>query len=226
MGDVNNANISDAAASAGKIRIQLVEMIYKEKKDKLGGKKDEKKKSSKKEKTKKISWKEGAKKIVVLPRSTEVKELMVLCKAKLKIKKPSRIFIVDKDSNLEMELVNDLRGLNDGDNVCVTSYAASIQSSEQDKDEEPSSTKEDEEEIMVDPLENIKKAYRLSSHKRGKVRKPFVNEKLPFFSDAIGNLEPLSESRAKLPAANYRSDILRSLDSSRVIVISGATGCG
>ena len=222
----NVHNDGESSDITGKIRIQLVEMIFKEKKDKP--KKDEKKKSSKK--VKKTSWKEGGKKIIVLPRNTSVKQLMVLCKGKLQMKKPSRIFIMDTDSNLEMELVHDLRGLQDGSTVYVTSYCpppTKGTSKNTSNHEQDNLQKEEEEVVVVDPLENIKKAYRMCSHKKRKTRKTqFVNERLPPFSDALGELEPLSESRAKLPAAKYRSEILKSLDSSRVIVISGATGCG
>ena len=213
----------DVSHASGKIRIQLVEMIFKEKKDKP--KKDDKNKSSKKEKASKTCWKEGDKKIMVLPRDTTVKKLMDLCKGKLKMKNPSRIFIVEKESKLEMDLIHDLRGLKDGVTVRATSHVA-IKTNEERG--EQSRTKNDGEEdfVLVDPLENIKKAYRLSSLKRSKKHKLFTNDRFLPFSGAIGQLEVLSKSREKLPTAKYRAQILRSLDSSRVIVISGATGCG
>lgn len=218
----------EASESSGKVRIEIVEMIFKEKKDKPKKDEKKKKKSSKKEK-KGHTWKEGTKKILVLPRCTTIKQLMVQCKAKLKMKIPTRIFIQDKDTNQEVDLEQDLQGVQDGTIVCATSYSPPAPLEETPEDSEKGTLQEEGEEFMiVDPLENVKKAYRTSTrkkHKENTVKVP-LNEPLPPFSDAINKLEPLSDSRSKLPAANYRSEILSSLDSSRVIVISGATGCG
>eukprot|EP00957_Ditylum_brightwellii_P059782 4538419-Ditylum_brightwellii.AAC.1 len=52
-----------------------------------------------------------------------------------------------------------------------------------------------------------------------------IKESLPL-SEILQKLEPLPRSRAELPAASYREEILKALDTSRVVVICGATGCG
>ena len=39
-------------------------------------------------------------------------------------------------------------------------------------------------------------------------------------------MRSIREARAKLPAAQLRDDILAAVDRHRVLVVSGATGCG
>ena len=214
----------EAVDGSKKVRIQLVEMIYKDKK-KASKKETDKKKASKHDK--KISWKEGAKKIIVIPRNTTIEQLMVQCKDKLRMKKPTRIFMIDTDTNMEIDLVQDLCGLVDGTTLYVTTYTPPAHDQNDDNIDMDQETLDEQQYMDIDPLEPLKKVYRFSRYHETKSRKiQFTNEKFPHFSPAISALEPLSESRLKLPAAKYRSDILKSLDNSRVIVITGATGCG
>ena len=46
------------------------------------------------------------------------------------------------------------------------------------------------------------------------------------YLDRPRDLPPLPHSRAQLPAASFRSEILSALDRSRVVIICGTTGCG
>ena len=194
-------------------------------KKKSSKKETDKKKASKHDK--KISWKEGAKKIIVIPRNTTIEQLMVQCKDKLRMKKPTRIFMIDTDTNMEIDLVQDLCGLVDGSTLYVTTYTPPVHDQNDDNIDMDQETLDEQQYLDIDPLEPLKKVYRFSRYHETKSRKiQFTNEKFPHFSPAISALEPLSESRLKLPAAKYRSDILKSLDNSRVIVITGSTGCG
>ena len=240
--------------SNGKVRIEIVEAIFKERKDDKKNndpktKENKQKKSSKKDKDKKgpatgtsaWAWKEGStRKTMVVPRTTTAKELLTQCKTKLQMKKkPVRLFFVERDTKLEMDLMHDLSGLDDGSVVYATSFVPPKKEQDKDKDDADvnvndadadENENEKEQEILVDPLDDIKKTYRMRRRRKGATwvdAKPLpMNERLPPFSGSLDRLEPLSEARAKLPAAAYRSDILTALDSSRVIVISGATGCG
>lgn len=210
-----------------KVRIQIVEMIHKDKKDKHKPSKKEPEKNKSSKHDKKISWKEGAKKIIVIPRNTTIDQLLVQCKDKLRMRKPSRIFMIDADTSMEIDLLQDLNALVDGSIVYVTSYTSQLVDKNDDDIDMDQETLDDQEYLDIDPLETLKKIYRQSRYQNMTIRNiQSTNEKFPPFTPAISSLEPLSESRLKLPAAKYRSDILKSLDSSRVIVITGATGCG
>lgn len=148
------------------------------------------------------------------------------------MKKPSRIFYVDKYSKEAIDLTNDLSGVDDGDVLFVTSYVPV----HDDKDVKESGEVDvdvGEEETttpmpIIDPLDSVKRAYIVQKMRRMRTnsRKPpvSINKRFPPFSNALDKLEALSDARSKLPAANYRSDILTSLDKSRVVVICGATG--
>lgn len=214
---------ADNIESTGKVRIEMIEAIVK------SDDKKKSKKSSKNESRKSVSskWREGGtRKALVLPRATHVKELKKLCKAKLQMKTPKSLFIIDKDSKAEMELISDLSGLDDGTLVYATS-------SDVFKDEDNSKevanlmldAKSEESSQLIDHLQPIKDVYRM--HKMNYKRQiNYINEPLPKFGPSLSNLEPLSEARAALPSAAFRKDILRSLDDSRVLIICGATGCG
>ena len=228
--------IASSTEVSGNVRIEIVEAIFKAKKEssskskkdsKKESKKDSKKKSSKKENSGK-EWKEGTtRKTIVVDRSTSVKDLMKTCKAKLNMKKPTRLFIQDKDTKMEIDLLYDLSGLVDGDVVYATSYTPPADAKDEGNNSNVDDSNEKIPECVYDPLEDIKKAYRIHGKKGNKVVKSLDNNgKFLHFSDALDKLEKVSEQRAQLPAANFRSEILSGLDKSRVIVISGATGCG
>lgn len=228
--------IASSTEVSGNVRIEIVEAIFKTKKEssskskkdsKKESKKDSKKKSSKKEKSGK-EWKEGTtRKTVVVEKSTYVKDLMKTCKAKLNMKKPTRLFIQDKDTKMEIDLLYDLSGLVDDDVVYATSYTPPADANDEGNNSNVDDSNEQIPECVYDPLEDIKKAYRIHGKKGSKVVKCLDNNgKFPRFTDALDKLEKVSEQRAQLPAANFRSEILSGLDKSRVIVISGATGCG
>jgi HrpA-like helicases len=244
-----------------KVRIEIVEAIYHNNK---GDNKVEHKSSSSKSKkysksekskskSKQQNWKEGSnRKMVVVAKSTNVKEFLSLCKKKLSMKKkPERIFVVDRDAKIEMHLEYDLSGLENGHVVYVTTHVPSMElekhgnknrqeggQGEEDYDNDNdagNNVAKDEVDgsILVDPLENIKRVYRMKRKTNRNVQdcnldkvSILVNERLPPFSHSLDKLEELSTERSKLPAANHRKDILLSLDSSRVIVVQGATGCG
>lgn len=224
----SSSSSSDAAGATGKVRIELVEAVYKAAK-KISKKDSEK--ESKKE-SKKKSWKEGStRKTLVLPKSTLAKELAALCKTKLKMKTTTRLFVLDKDSKLEIDLTHDLSGLNDGSVVYATSYTLPPPSKVVNLKEIPAEVSEEQQpkdDIIFDPLESVKQAYKMHNRRgAGKESaKNIIPDKRPSFSSALDKLEPLSQARSQLPAAEFRSEILASLDSTNVIIISGATGCG
>lgn len=210
--------------ATGKVRIEIVEAIFR------NDDKKKSKKSSKNESRKSVSkWREGGtRKAVVLPRATHVKELKKLCKAKLQMKIPQRLFIVDKDSKVEMDLILDLSGIDDGTLIYATT-------SSRDDFINEGSTKEVTNDVVdkeiveqdhsIDHLQPIKDVYRM--HKVSYKRPTSCNnDQLPKFGPFLDNLEPLSEPRAALPSAAFRDEILQSLDESRVLIICGATGCG
>jgi len=218
-------------------------------KDKDRKSKDEKeKKKSKKDKSSSHPWKEGStRKPMVLKRSAPVKELLKQAKSKLNMKKKAvRCFYVDGKSKMEIDLEINLAGLEDGAVVYVTSHVVdtSIDVSKKGEDECKDDKAEQDDEAnandVPDPLEPVKRAYaerkmrrvRRRNHRRkkgggkdGQSAKGSSAEH-PVFADHLDKLEELPSARAELPAASYRTKILSALDSSRVVVICGATGCG
>lgn len=243
-------------SNSERVRVEIVEAIFK---DSSSSKKSSSKKSSSsstaskkskdkstgKEKSKKSStstWKEGTRKTIVVPKSTSIKDFLKTCKSKLNMKKkPTRVFYMDKETNMEMTLRNDLSGLVDGSVVYITSHedkvvvaAANTKSDNKGKTQsrelidEENYVEEDESFTFIDPLDAVKRAYQLQKknlHNKSTMSPTLGSlERLPRFQDSLENLESLSEARSKLPAANYREQILTSLDTSRVIVICGATG--
>ena len=224
-------------------------------KDKKDKKKDSKskddkknKKSSKKEKSPSHAWKEGStRKTMVLKRSDPVKELLKQAKSKLNMKKKAvRCFYVDNKSKLKIDLETNLAGLEDGSVVYVTSHSAEANADKKKKEkddnecEDDAVDQEDEAIDVPDPLEPVKRAYaerkmrrsmrrsqrgKKSDRKDGQDARGSLAEH-PVFADHLDKLEELPPARAELPAASYRTKILSVLDSSRVVVICGATGCG
>lgn len=217
-----NKDLNVRNSTSDKVRVDIVEAIFKD-----GGKNSKSKKStsiSKKLKDGPI-WKEGTRKTIVLLRCTNIKDFMTQCKSKLKMKKPTRVFYVDKDSKLEIDLTNDLSGLHDGAVVYVTSHQEKDTSGETKATEKLDELEIEEDVVLVDPLESVKKAYSIQQKRFLRAgKKRIVNDATPPFTNHLQNLDELSEERSKLPASNYRSDILASLDTSRVVVICGATG--
>jgi hypothetical protein len=138
---------SSCSSSNSKIRIEIVEAIYsndknaKTSKKKEGSRASDKnnltnqvnvtsdvgtKKKSKSQRGLEMQWKEGTiRKIMVLEKNTLVKEFISLCKSKLQMKKPARVFVVDRETKLEMDLLYDLSGLQNGDVVYLTTNATS-----------------------------------------------------------------------------------------------------
>lgn len=195
-------------------------------------------------------WRDGSvRKTLVLARSTPLTDLLKTSKAKLNMKKkPVRSFYVDPRTSFEVDLATDLAGMEDDSVVYVTSHAVEAESFKggsegKDKDDASRELGND----LMDPLEPVKEAYAERKARRArKRRRPLsggnVTEGVaeqapatavgsvprghPTFADHLDNLEPLPPARAALPAAAYRRELLTSLDSSRVVVICGATGCG
>jgi len=215
------------------------------KKDRKPKDDDDKKKKSKKEKSASHPWKGGStRKTMVLKRSTPVKELLKQAKSKLNMKKKAvRCFYVDAKSKLEINLETNLAGLEDGAVVYVTSHVVAGVNVEKKKgsDEcEDDTADQEDEAIEADPLEPVKRAYaerkirrlRRRSH-RGKKSVSKNGQSVrgssaehPVFADHLDKLEELTPAREELPAASYRNKVLCALDTSRVVVICGATGCG
>lgn len=205
----------------GKVRLEVVEATKSEKKSKSS------KKSS--SASSKSSWKFGStRKTFVLNRNTAIeKDLLDSFKSKLRMKqRPTRLFYVDKDTNIEVDLVQDLSVLEDGSTVYATTYNPQSKSSKAAEDQ-LADTKEGMS-SAIDPLKDVKEAYKRRARPSQLVHYPVIkyHHPKPLFSECMHMLEPLSEARAKLPAASYRSTLLSSLDKSRVIIISGETGCG
>ena len=225
IASTDQIGISQSTPLNEKVRFYIAEAIYKVTKSK---KKDEQSvlKSSKGE----CTWKMGGtKKTLVLPRSTKVKELIDSCKNKLKMKKKAiRVFYVDPDSKLEIDLDDDLSGLNDG----VILLAASHKE-EKDEKEEGKDISDDID--FPDPLEAVKLTYlqkkgmrtkkkKLNSSSSKELQLKFAT--FPTFGTSLEALEPLSKERSELPAASCRDEFLRSLDCSRVCIVDGETGSG
>lgn len=239
----SNTHSGTQKPKSEKVRVDIVEAIFK---DSSGGssssssKKSSSKKSSSKSKKSKdrADWKEGTRKTMVFPCSITIQDFMLKCKSKLNMKKPTRAFYVDRNSKLQIDLTKDLSGLDDGDVVFLTSFKPSKEKSKEtsttlSKQSNNSSKGSDKLELdndamLIDPLESIKRVYESQQRQmRSKSRNIVSNDacqSVPPFTESLDNLETLSESRLKLPAAKYRSEILTSLDTSRVVVICGATG--
>jgi DNA gyrase/topoisomerase IV subunit A len=219
-----NKDLAVRNGTSDKVRVEIVEAIFKD-----GGKHSKSKKSKSISNSKKskdvLTWKEGTRKTIVLLRCTNIKDFMTQCKSKLKMKKPTRVFYVDKNSKLEIDLTNDLSGLHDGAVVYVTSHQEKDTSSGTKPTEKLDELESEEDLVLVDPLESVKRAYNILQKRFAIVgKKRIVNDAKPPFTNHLQNLDELSEERSRLPASNYRSDILASLDTSRVVVICGATG--
>lgn len=162
----------------------------------------------------------SSRKTLVLERSTCIQELLRQAQSKLNVKKRLlRAFVVDKQINLEMDLTNDLEGVKDGSIVYVTTHILSTSAEEKQIEEQ-----EDQDELRY-PLDAVKEAYKRRFFRLGRQRNATVLFPKTF-SEHLDKLEDLSPSRASLPAASFREKILQAVDRSRVVIISGSTGCG
>lgn len=236
-----------------KVRIELVEAIFKD--EKKGNKKEKKDKKVKKDKKKPSSsepkFKEGAKKIMVLPRSTTTKELLKLASSKLKVKKPVRAFLrVSKTThwNLGGEGGRDLSGVDDGGAVYVTTTPEPTEGEKKNKssgggehddgddnERENSMDPIDESSDEVDLLDTVKRAYEKQErnrHHRHSQRQRQRESSSVGYNDKTAMIidDELKAKhalvRAGLPAASYKKKILDSVRDNRVVVLCGATGCG
>jgi ATP-dependent RNA helicase DHX57 len=181
------------SSSGGKVRVDLVEAVYKSP-DK---------------------WKAGSsKKTIVLERSTQIEGLLKQSKDKLKMKKKAlRCFYVDR--KIELELTNNLEGIQDGSIIYVTSQPV--------VEKEETATKDDDDDVLPDPLDIVKQVYanrRQQKRSRAALKPPIL------CVEHFDKLPELPIYRANLPAANFRTEILSALDLSRILIICGATGCG
>jgi len=216
----------------GNVRLELAEAIFDEKKKKKD-KKSSKDKSKDKKRSKKSSSKEdsesqfriGAKRVVVVSRSTTVKDLLRQSKSKLKLKKvPPRAFVARGRAVLDLEEGDDLSGLDDGSVVHVTFSVPDAG----DAGGEPSDGEEEEEGDDFDPLDAVKAAYRVESTVRYRNRQRrdagARGRRTPETFDA-GRREAFAATRRRLPVHALREDILRSTENA-VTVLSGTTGSG
>ena len=188
----NTTNGNGNCKVSEKVRIELVEAIFKdEKKDNKKEKKDNKKvkKDKKKQSSSEPKFKEGTKKIMVLPRSTTTKELLKLASSKLKVKKPVRAFLkVSRTThwNLGGEGGCNLSGVDDGAAVYVTSTPEPTEGEKKNKSggnggsvggsgEHGDGDDNERENIMdpidensdeVDPLDTVKRAYEKQEQNR------------------------------------------------------------
>jgi len=134
---------SSNGSSNEKVRIEIVEAIFKDEKKKNNKKKKTDEKKSKKKKKEKdgnvedndeeeslllLDYKEGTKKVIVLPKSTTSTNLLKLAQSKLRMKKkPIRVFLkIISSSNRTTTIIDlddncDLSGVNDGTVVYITS---------------------------------------------------------------------------------------------------------
>ncbi len=224
-----------------KVRIELVEAIFKDdnSNEKRHSKKDKKEKKPKKDKKKSSSsdslkFKEGTKKVMVLSRSTCTKDLLKLASSKLKIKKPLRLFLkVSKTTHWNLGDDDDLFGVEDGTALYVTTTPD--RSNTNDDTEENNETEMDNENSdentgpEIDPLDVVKRAYEKQEENRLKRRQNPSNNKSECSSTMIidqEKKEKYSTLRAELPAAAFKHKILESVKENKVIVLCGATGCG
>lgn len=221
----------DDSKTNTKVRIQVVEAIARK----------EPNKSSKKKQSDSLNeggWKEGTKKIMVVTRSTPVADFGKQAKAKLRLKKFARAFVVQE--KIEMELVGDLSGLSDGDTVYVTaqdddkkgqvqlskSSSKRKDGSDEDDDNEEEDDEDETENVQtetVDPIDIVKERYSSREYKQHAPSKTFQYTDL---STHLDKLPPLSPQRSSLPAAAHRKTILKALSSSRVVIVCGSTGSG
>ena len=224
-----NQSSNDEPATHKKVRIELCEAIFKESKssNKKGGKS-----SSKDNTTKSGDFKVGAKKIMVFSQSASVEDVLKEAKSKLRMKKkPTRCFVVSK--KISMDLVN-LRGIEDGDKVYVTSQEENEAQDKkckgkvtEEEDGDDDENDENDNDIIVDPLDAVKEAYvRRKRRWNSTATAARAVIEHPKFQNFFHQLPPLSPERAQLPAASCREKILEELDNNRVLVVCGATGCG
>jgi hypothetical protein len=183
-----------------------------------------------------LPFQSNMKKVVLLPRSTTMEELYRQAKAKFRIKAKLpfvRAFIIVQDSAtspfLLFDLKKDLSGIQDGTTVYVTPTKNSMTMSDSSL---TIADKNDPDGLNCDQLEQVKHAYaslinrrrhsqpyRTSerSKNKQKVDHPIID------SDLVAER---AHSRAKLPAAACKSDILLASQTHPVVILSGATGSG
>mmetsp|Transcript_21322 Transcript_21322/g.29889 ORF Transcript_21322/g.29889 Transcript_21322/m.29889 type:complete len:1175 (+) Transcript_21322:40-3564(+) len=223
--------------SSGKVRITIVEALYpkncvekKNQRQKLEEKPLKQNSNSDDKKNRKgKAWKEGSlRKTLVLPRKTSVKELLVTSMTKLRSKKKFvRCFY--RDGKLEIDLIEDLSGLNDGSTIYLTSHGHDDDLENQNLRSQGSKVTKDmvneNEGNIIYQLDLVKTIYDQNRHNKSKelVQSPLSILK---FSSHIENLPQLSTARKDLPASQSRNKILTTLDNSRIVIISGATGSG
>jgi ATP-dependent RNA helicase DHX57 len=164
-------------------------------------------------------WKEGSiKKTLVLSRLTDIDTLLKQAKDKLRMKKKAiRCFYQDR-SNLELELIHNLEGLEDGAILYVTSQPR-IGNDCGDTSEEAIIEDND----IPDALEMVKLVYRkLSAQSSQKLLQLQISNQ----DSMVKELPTLPSFREELPIYSYRRKILTTIARCRVTVICGATGCG
>jgi hypothetical protein len=249
IGSITTKRADNNGNGNEKVRIELVEAIFKD--EKKDNKKEKKEKKAKKDKKKTSSsepkFKEGAKKIMVLPRSTTTKELLKIASSKLKVKKPVRAFLkVSKTIhwNLDGEGGRDLSGVDDGATVYVTTTPEPTEGEKKSKSgggDDDDDDNEEEENRMdpidensdeVDTLDMVKRAYEKQEQNRNR-RHMHRHRQRESSSDGYDDNRIDDELKAKhalvragLPAASYKEKILDSVHDNRVVVLCGATGCG
>ena len=179
----NSSNNSNSNSSNAKVRLELVEAIFKKDKEdtkqkkKKNGKdtakedKDKKKKKKQKQEDRNTTFTEGGKKLVVVPTSTTRSELLQLGHTKLRMKqKPVRVFVKTPTSILvEFEDGEDVSALRDGTSVYVSTTAKedaprAEEETEEQTDQAATHTgrnaeTREEEDDDDDPLEVVKRAY-------------------------------------------------------------------
>lgn len=223
--------------ATGNVRLELAEAIFETKKEDKDKKKKDKKgskdKGKDKKKSKKSSSKEesesqfriGTKRVVVVPRSTAVKDLLKQSKSKLKLKKvPARAFVARGKTVLDLQDTDDLSGLDDGSVVYATFFIPEEKGTDEDGGDDASDGEEEEDD--VDPLNAVKAAYR-NRQAAAAARRDAGGPKRrsPETFDAKKR-EAFAEARRRLPVHALRGDILRSVRENPVTVLSGTTGSG
>ncbi|KAL7537502.1 hypothetical protein ACHAXR_007857 [Thalassiosira sp. AJA248-18] len=223
------------------VRVELVEAIFKnsDKKDKKkSSSSDKKKKSSTNNHTNESSFKAGVKKVMVLPRKTTIPELLKKSKPKLKMKKnPVRVFVqVEEESSSSstvlFDLDQDLTSIEDGTVLYVSVMpppslkqdGSKGKSSDHDDDDDGNDEGENSmiEDMVIDPLESVKRAYqRQEVH----TRQPRQLERIDEIIDQ-DKKSSFEMTRSKLPVSSHRQHVLDAIRDNQVVVLSGATGSG
>lgn len=224
--------------SGEKVRVEFVEAIFKSSPDKKKSSNQDDAKSKNKKKTGQqhnLGFKEGIRKVAVVNKTTTIKDICKQGQSKLNMKKrPVRAFLVlsgDETATGKPKIVDletDLSGVDDGTYIYLSLTPAedTTHRLQQQIDQSMGKDGESEEEttVAVDPLDQVKQAYKQQNRQTSHRRRGGEKEQ-QLGSSAMPTKE-IMECRAKLPIAACKTVILSTIRSNLVTIICAATGTG